>query len=218
VKSLVKGRQWLATLLFPDDKLHENGGKVMKGVRSLICFVLLTMLAGCASFTSPARKHELDASKPYWLDYDAYRRGTLFLPISTAHGKTFRTCAEPPPDVAMQLIDKFTAKGGNGEISAEASAEISQNALQLAQRTQTIQFLREALFRLCEISLNTEFASDKIAEMYNIVLLSAKSMAEAEKSTAEKAAIDANTRLVNAKKESARVIDEIKSKNKAETK
>jgi len=186
--------------------------------KSVLYIVAVGFLAGCASFTSPARKHELDASKPYWIDYDAYRRGALFIPISTAQGKVFRTCAEPPPDVAMQLIDKFTAKGGNGEISAEASAEISQNALQLAQRTQTIQFLRESLFRLCEISLNTQLASDEISKLYNMVLEAAKSMAEAEKFTAEKGAADAKIRLENIKKESAKAIDEMKQKIREEQK
>jgi len=178
--------------------------------KSVLCIVVVTFLAGCASFTSPARKHELDASKPYWIDYDAYRRGALFIPMSTAQGKVFRTCAEPPPDVAMQLADKFTGKGGNGEISAEASAEISQNAIQLAQRTQTIQFLKEALFRLCEMSLNMQLTSDRVSELYNKVLESAKSMAEAEKFSAEKAVTDAKTRLEIAKKETARTIDNIK--------
>jgi hypothetical protein len=190
----------------------------MYGVKPVLCIVAAGFLAGCASFTSPARKHELDASKPYWIDYDAYRRGALFIPMSTAQGKVIRTCAEPPPDVAMQFVDKFIAKGGNGEISAEASAEISQNALQLAQRTQTIQFLRESLFRLCEISLNMQLTSDKVSELYNKVLDAAKSMAEAEKLSADKAATDAKTRLEIAKKESAKTIDEIKRKIREEQK
>jgi len=190
----------------------------MKWTGVTACVLTLALFTGCASFTSPARKHELDSSKPYWIDYDAYRRGALFIPVSTAHGKTVRTCAEPPPDVAMQLIDKFTAKGGTGEISAEASAEISQNALQLAQRTQVIQFLRESLFRLCEISLNTQLTSDRVAELYDKVLNIAKSMAEAEKSSAEKAAADAKTRLEVAKKETAKTIDEIKQKIREEPK
>jgi hypothetical protein len=184
----------------------------MNGLRSICIFFVLVLMAGCASFTDPARKHELDASKPYWMDYDAYRRGALFVPLSTARGKTIRTCSEPPPDVAMQLADKFTAKGGSGEISAEASAEISQNALQLAQRTQTIQFLRESLFRLCELSINSQLAPDSISILYGKVLDAAKSMAEAEKSTAEKAATDAQNRLAItiAKAGAAKSIDDIK--------
>lgn len=184
----------------------------MNSIRPVICIVLLVVLAGCASFTSPARKHELDASKPNWLEYDAYRRGALFVPISTAQGKTFRTCAEPPPDVAMQLVDKFTAKGGSGDVSAEVSAEISQNALQLAQRTQMIQFLRESLFRLCEISMNMQFSPADVAGMYGKVIDSAKAMAEAEKLTAKKAADDAAIRLLNKQKESSAFIDAIKKK------
>lgn len=184
----------------------------MYGVRSVACSVVLGILAGCASFTSPARKHELEPSKSYWLEYDAYRRGALFVPLSTSKGKAVRTCAEPPPDVAMQLVDKFTAKGGNGEISAEASAEISQNALQLAQRTQLIQFLRESLFRLCEISINMQFTPENVAAMYLKVIDSAKAMAEAEKADAERAAADAATRLEKIKRESSQFIDEIKKK------
>ena len=189
-----------------------NGVNAMNRIKPVSCMLLIGILAGCASFTSPARKHELDASKPSWLDYDAYRRGALFVPISTARGKTFRTCAEPSPDVALQLADKFTAKGGNGEVSAEASAEISQNALVLAQRTQMIQFLRESLFRLCEINMNVQLPPADVASMYQKVIDSAKAMAEAEKATAQKAATDAAVRLLNKQKESSAFIDAIKKK------
>lgn len=184
----------------------------MRWFKFMCSGVVVFIVAGCASFTDPARKHELDASKPYWMDYDAYRRGALFVPLSTSQGRTFRTCAEPPPDVAMQLADKFTAKGGTGEISAEASAEISQNALQLAQRTQTIQFLRESLFRLCELSINSQLSPDKIADLYKRVLESAKSMADAEKASAEKGAADAQNRLAItlAKAGAAKAIDDAK--------
>jgi len=186
-------------------------------ILAILCIVAASIMAGCASFTSPAKKHELETSKSYWLEYDAYRRGALFVAISTSKGKTVRTCAEPPPDVAMQLVDKFTAKGGNGEVSAEASAEISQNALQLAQRTQLIQFLRESLFRLCEISINMQFTPDKVADMYGKVIDSAKAMADAEKSNAEKAATEATIRLEKTKMESSKFIDEIKKNAKSDS-
>lgn len=189
----------------------SKGGLKMRWIKFMWCAVII-FVSACASFTEPARKHELDSSKPYWMDYDAYRRGALFVPLSTARGKSIRTCAEPPPDVALQLADKFAAKGGTGEVSAEANAEISQNALQLAQRTQTIQFLRESLFRLCELSINSQLTPESIAALYSKVLDSAKSMADAEKSTAEKAATDAQNRLAItiAKAGTAKSVDDIK--------
>lgn len=182
----------------------------MLRARSVIFILFVWFLAGCASFTSPARKHELEASKPYWIDYDAYRRGALFIPISTAQGRTIRTCAEPPPDVAMQLIDKFTARGGEGDINAEVSAEVAQNALQLAQRTQIIQFLREALFRLCEISLNMRLTPEEVTSMYAKVITSAKDMSEAEKASAERSATEAKIRLEAIKLKSSKELDKIK--------
>jgi hypothetical protein len=56
-------------------------------MRILVLFALMGIVAvtvmGCRSFTSPARQHDLEASKGYWLDYDASRRGLSFLSIGT---------------------------------------------------------------------------------------------------------------------------------------
>lgn len=159
---------------------------------SITCIILIS---GCASFTDPARSHELGSSKSYWLDYDAYRRGTIFIQSSSARGKMVKTCSEPPPDVAKQVTDKFTVNVSSEPVNAETGAELSLNAIKLAQRTQTIQFLRESLYRLCELSINTDLTPDNISELYGKVMESAITMAETEKIDAENESVNAQRRL-----------------------
>jgi len=64
-------------------------------------------------------------------------------------------CTEPSPDVALAVANSFGAglsvlTQGSGSISAQQSQAI----LQLAERTATLQILREQLFRACEAYSN----------------------------------------------------------------
>lgn len=44
-------------------------------MKYVIIVISISLIAGCASFTSPARYHELETNKSYWIDYDVTRRG-----------------------------------------------------------------------------------------------------------------------------------------------
>jgi hypothetical protein len=159
---------------------------------------LLTVF-GCASFTSPARERELENNKAHWFDYDATRRGAILMP-APSNSQAIRFCAEPSPDVALQITDKFKAKGGDGTITAEAEMDFDQDVIQLAQRTQTIMFLRESLYRLCELSMNMNITPTEIVGLYTKVLDSSTKLAEAELSYAKQKEAIANTRLEQIKK------------------
>lgn len=82
----------------------------MKKFWFLGLFMLLVLVSGCASFTSPARKHILEEGKTYWFDYTADRRGAIL--ITKHEVGNIAICAEPSPDVALQIIDKFKADVG----------------------------------------------------------------------------------------------------------
>lgn len=162
-------------------------------------FLLLVMGSGCASFTSPAREHVLEDGKAYWFDYDASRRGAILIP--KYEKKNIAICAEPSPDVALEIIDKFKADVGTGNIKVGAEAEIQEKVIQLAKRTQTIMFLRESLYRLCELSLNFQLDSVKVSELYEKVIDAASKMAEAELKNAEEGVTKEERKLVEAEAE-----------------
>ncbi len=159
-------------------------------------FLVFLLLSGCANLTSPARYHELDASKVYWLDYDASRRGALIAPSDIK----IKTCSEPSPDVALTLVSKLEAslKDQTGN-DAAAKAEFDATVVELGKRTQMVMFLREALFRLCEQSLNNGFSQSEILGAYDKVISAAINIVEKDKADAQARASEAEAKATDAK-------------------
>ncbi|AYQ27809.1 MULTISPECIES: hypothetical protein [unclassified Polaromonas] len=114
------------------------------------------ILSGCASFTSPGRYHALENDKPYWFDYGSERRGALLVPQK--HGGTLM-CSEPVPRVTATLDaegkGKASAQPANlsSSASAEAEGKVKSGASTINEEVMVL-FLREALYRLCEMSVN----------------------------------------------------------------
>lgn len=162
----------------------------MKIYIPILFLVLALIFTGCTHFTSPARKHELDEKESYWLDYDASRRGAFFF----KDGTTIRTCAEPSPDVANKLTEKLEASVTYGGATGTGKADFGQDIVKLAERTQMIMFLRETLFRLCELSLNKDISSAEYVKLYKEILDTSLNMvkADASKAEASKAQAEAN--------------------------
>ena len=140
--------------------------------------IILLVTTGCASFTSPARKHELDPAKSYLIDYDVTRRGTIL----SGAGVSWKACAEPAPDAAIGVVAKLE---GNLEVAGQGAVggkgELNQSIVKLAEKTQMVLFLRESLFRLCELSVNTDISADQAKELYESVLDSALALVEKER-------------------------------------
>ncbi|WP_172562566.1 hypothetical protein [Vibrio furnissii] len=166
----------------------------------LFAVIFSVVLTGCANFTSPARKHNLDSSaNAIWMDYDASRRGTLLLKKGE-DGSEWVTCSEPAPDVALNFVNKLEGnlKAKDLEI-ADAKGEVTINAIKLAERTQMVSFLRESLFRLCEMSLNHNFDDVNSKEMYMGVLNAALALVEKDKQEIESEKLKAQAEVEKAK-------------------
>lgn len=134
----------------------------------------IPLLSGCAGLTSPARMHELGDGKGYWFDYDASRRGTVLVGQDPKTQKfAFRSCAEPAPDVALSLASKIESQLSYKEISGQAKGDLAINAVKLADRSQMVMFFREALFRLCEISINQNLSNGEITGLYTEIIKTA---------------------------------------------
>lgn len=139
--------------------------------------VAALFITGCAWTTSPARQHQLEAGAPYWFDYDAGRRGAVLVPSRGA----VRFCAEPSPDIALQQSVNLIARAETPQgISAQGQAKLSADVIAMAGRTQTVVFLREALYRLCEQSLNGNLSQAEIAPLFLKILESSYQIAQAQ--------------------------------------
>jgi len=140
---------------------------------------LVTLLAttGCRTFTDPARKHTL-APGVSWLDYDATRRGTLVFQGEAANST--RVLSEPSPDTAMGVVSEFVAKASYQGIEGNASAKVTESIAELGKRTQTIMFLREALFRLNEMQFRNELTNAEIQLLYTKVIDTALELAKVD--------------------------------------
>jgi hypothetical protein len=138
------------------------------------------VLSGCASFYPPTNTHELTSGKAYWIDTDASRRGIVVLP--RADGKGVQVCAEPSPDVALQTITQIMAQVtlNNPQVDAKTQLEFSTAVIDLSKRSQTILFLREVLFRLCEQSVNNNLSSDQVMQLYELAVKTSLVLAQGE--------------------------------------
>ncbi len=152
--------------------------------------LLASMFAsGCA-----AHKSQLKDEGSYWFEYDASKRGALLVFDNEKSDMKFRGyCAEPSPDVAKEILDSFELSGKYKDLDITAKADISSKVVQLAKRSQTIMFLRESLYRLCELSLNYRLDKSDIKELYSKVIDAAITMAETEFKEADTANIKALT-------------------------
>jgi hypothetical protein len=150
-----------------------------QGKLSMIALPLM-LLTGCATFTRPAQIHPLTPNAPYLADFDASRRGAILLP--RPDGKGMMYCAEPSPDVAYNSVLSLVASVQTQTAGVDASTQLQfqQSVIELAQRTETIQFLRESLFRLCEQGLNGTMSQAAVEQEYDNALKTALALAEAD--------------------------------------
>jgi hypothetical protein len=160
---------------------------------------------GCTTLTSPARHYALDhQDKVYWFDYASERRGAFLIPrgtVSNSQQSSFSVCAEPVPDVALAHSTELIGSAKLPEtVDAELKAKFASEVVQLAGRTQTILFLRESMYRLCEQGVNGNLTPEEVRDLYveviNAAVAFAKASAANEASRAIESATDPKTRKV----------------------
>lgn len=139
------------------------------------------LLTGCASFQPATSVHTLATNQPTFIDMDASRRGVVIIP--RVDGKGYYSCSEPSPDVAVETVTRILAeiKLSNGSnIDAKTEMEFKTAIVNLSQRTQTLLFLRESLFRICEQSANQNLSSEQVTKLYELAITTALKLAEAD--------------------------------------
>lgn len=141
--------------------------------RSTCLALTLSVLAGCTTLTSPARNEFLtEKDKVYWFDYAAERRGAFLIPKSSSGSPSaYSICAEPAPDVALKHTSELAASAKlPNTVDAELKTKFANDVVQLAGRTQTILFLREAMYRLCEQGINGNLQPNEVKDLYTKVI------------------------------------------------
>ena len=126
-----------------------------------LLIALSASLAGCANMTSI--HHEFSSAKPKIIAVDMKQRIVIVQPIVTKDGKVVTaegrplmyTCTEPSPDAISSwgASLKGGLKAGSTTIQ-DLAATLNDTASYVGQRTETVQLLRDGMFRSCEAYIN----------------------------------------------------------------
>jgi hypothetical protein len=152
--------------------------------------LLVLVLSGCTRVLP--LKHDAVV-----VDYEATRRGTYLFKVGT-NPTQYVVISEPPPDIAKEITTSLGLSAESiGQIAGgEAKLEYASKVIDLAKRSQTLQVLREALFRLSEMSLSAQLTTDQRLAMFERVLRTTETLADAELRQQAAAEHDSLRRLV----------------------
>ncbi len=119
--------------------------------KSIGLIIFIFILAGC----SATKKIDVPDTGITVIDYGADRRGSYLL--KTTGGKYF-IVSEPSPDVSKEITTSLGLSADTIEnlVKPELKAEYANKVVNLANRSQTLQVLRESLFRLSEMSASSD--------------------------------------------------------------
>lgn len=133
-------------------------------IRRSVRMAGLLLLFGC----NGTKTLELPDTGAMVIDYPASRRGAYVL----LHDKKMYLVSEPAPDVATEITASLglSAQAIGQVQDPELKAEYATKVVDLASRSQTLQVLREALFRLAEMGQNTELTANQRAQLFEKVL------------------------------------------------
>ena len=90
-------------------------------------------------------------------------------------------CAEPSPDVALAIAQSFgfgisIFAGGSGQGAGSGSGATAEGIAQLGERTQSIQLLRDQMYRACEAYANGAITGTTYRAPLKILLFRALSI------------------------------------------
>lgn len=129
------------------------------------------------------------------ISYDASRRGSL---IYKDAKNNLVVISEPPPDVATKLATDLGAKVNvNGAVETEAYLSTSKAIAELGKRTAAVNMLRDALYKMSEMSLSQTLDSTTV-KLFNKILTSVENMHKAEMEQARTESIEAEAKVVAA--------------------
>lgn len=151
--------------------------------------LLVSLVFGC----STTKKINVPDDGITVIDYGADRRGSYLFKASD--GK-YIIVSEPSPDVAQEITSSLglSAKTIGDLAEPELKAAYANKVIDLASRSQTLQVLRESLFRLSEMGASSDITTDQRVALYRkaldtIRLIAATEFADSDASKEVKDAI-----------------------------
>jgi len=152
--------------------LFLGNGMIFQRKAFATAFSCLGLLSGCANMTDFHIRENLSNGHATQTLVDAKTRAIIAVPTSTSafNGSvmaTLKFCAEPSPD-ALSAI----AASANGSLSVKdkaqiaAAFQIAETASNIGLRTQSIQLMRDSMFRLCEQTASGTLTSVQFETMF----------------------------------------------------
>ncbi len=123
------------------------------------------IMGGCANLNAVHNVTGLDDNffhKNKMVAMDAKQR----VVISSAEGGTLRYCAEPSPDAFSVFSASLDASAKyKDSVSAGLKQAMAESGTSLTARTQSIQLMRDAMYRLCEARMNGAISDADYVDM-----------------------------------------------------
>lgn len=137
----------------------------MKSLSRLVCAISALTLVGCANLNTQSRNfsgHQAEVKT-----VDASQRAIFSVHKKYGNDKQWTAvCAEPSPDA---LIAYATSVGASlnapGKANLDLALSQSQAAASIGLRTQTIQLLRDGMYRLCEAYASGSIDNDDMESL-----------------------------------------------------
>lgn len=122
----------------------------------------VVILASVLLFSCETSKFSVEKQESMVID--ASKRVIFVTEYERPNGKREkRICAEPSPDAIASLTAQLAAKGSVPQgPSVELAAAFQRSVASIGLRTQTIQVLRDLLYRACEARINGLFVKDQV--------------------------------------------------------
>lgn len=158
----------------------------MSYFRNIFVLALAVSASGCANFHSVYRPFDTSGGKGALIDIK--QRAIIAAKNDIAPYKTV-VCAEPSPDSLSAYAAEFAAKADLPQgVSAQLSSAFQESASYTGLRTQSIQLLRDSMYRMCEAYMNGALSQgqyDLLARRYQkhtVALLAIEQLTGAIKS------------------------------------
>lgn len=133
--------------------------------KSILYILIFFLILGC----STTKKINVPDDGITVIDYGADRRGSYLL--KTQNGR-YVIVSEPSPDVSKEITTSLGLSAETiGELAKpELKAAYANKVVDLASRSQTLQVLRESLFRLSEMGASSDINIDQRVELFKRIL------------------------------------------------
>jgi hypothetical protein len=173
--------------------------KNLKSIKNYFRLGILILLSSCSSSSKLSEIKDKDGKViAHHVSYDASRRGSLI--FKNEKGDQIML-SEPPPDVATKLATDLGAKVNvTNQVEASLYMSTSKAIAELGKRTASVNMLRDALYKMSEMSMSKTLDSNSIG-LFEKIIVSIESMHKAEMDASKVEQINAETEKVIAETE-----------------